>query len=103
MKKFLAIVAIAVYSFVLLALGGIGIFKNREAIAQLLMDTALTLRVNTIGTVTTPQPLVRADCTPGDQYYACATYTTSNAAKIGTMRFDVNGIPWYFRAYAGPV
>lgn len=78
------------------------VIQNRNAFADLLNDTALTLRVNTVGTSTSPQNLATAQCNPGDQYYACSTYTTQNSLKLGAIRIDFNGTPGFIPVYAQP-
>ena len=74
---------------------------NRMAVAQLLQNTALYLRVMGVGTSSSPLAVMNLDCDSGDQYYSCTTYTTAAALAKGTIRVNINGTARYMRFYEG--
>lgn len=100
MKRNLVLAGIfLIYSFGTLTFS---LYQSRDAIGDLLTDTASFLRVTSAGTSAAPQNILRVDCAPGDQYYACSTYTVSGANVKVQLRVNVNGTPYYLRLYEGP-
>lgn len=49
------------------------------------------------------QPMTKLECTEGsDETNSCSHYSTTNAAKAGTFKIDVNGTTRYVNFYTNP-
>lgn len=89
------------FLLVILLIAGVCAFFKTDVGAQILQNTALYLRVMGVGTSSSPLNIAVIDCQPGDQYYACTTYTTAGSTIIGNIRVNLNGTPGYITVRSG--